>query len=764
MLSNVVFIILPVNWTVTRKVSINENSTVFDLRPFTTYVLRAQLVGVSSFGNWTDMIILETSEGIPSAVKNLTVVESSFNEVEVNWDSPLHPNGIIQNYVMETTGLRSYNSSFYELYRFDLANRTQRKTGRLSPATLYNISVYARNSKYDGLKIAFAYITQALPPLQPLPVVLNEATSIFANIMLTAVAVAAVNGPITCYEVIVEQQEGNREYLNFSKAIPSYDEALSRNLSFYVAKKIPPFTGMINFFIGDGNIESGLRNPPLHQRRNYTIHIRARTEWNGKTLYSTPSATQLIRYPVRQKPVSASDRKTPYSITIRLPKFDEKTQYSRIIIMKVDPKSIVGIPHPDNYKDSNITVYSISQTKQFTLPYVTAELGRNYFETVDTFVIGDGQQTNRSTMRKRRNVSNGSKTTFFNGPLDPGSSYIMFYRAYHTEAVYFSSDWSDQITTENFPLEEKAPKGSEAGLIVGIIICIVAVPFFIVVGYIIWRRNRKSFEANYRFSTMELVAKDKKTHKITFSEGSFDPDSSSGSSNNAPPHDLIYEIDPAHAPISISEFSDYYDTMKEKDYGFEDEFNELDDSSSKQRQEAKKKVNTALNRNAEAVPLDFARVVLSRDAKGASDYINAAYIDSYNMRNAYIATQAPMKETIEDFWDMISQQNVRTIVMLSHILDDDRLNPSDYWPTSSLVFRNHELTVESKDTVFEDHAVIRTFALSGKKTALRIVRLFQFNKWPERGVPSSIKDLLRFRDQVNKWRKGETSPQVIHCK
>ena len=48
---------------------------------------------------------------------------------------------------------------------------------------------------------------------------------------------------------------------------------------------------------------------------------------------------------------------------------------------------------------------------------------------------------------------------------------------------------------------------------------------------------------------------------------------------------------------------------------------------------------------------------------GMPDYINASRI-RLNDEIFYIATQAPMKNTINDFWNMVWEQNIEVIVML----------------------------------------------------------------------------------------------------
>ena len=82
--------------------------------------------------------------------------------------------------------------------------------------------------------------------------------------------------------------------------------------------------------------------------------------------------------------------------------------------------------------------------------------------------------------------------------------------------------------------------------------------------------------------------------------------------------------------------------------------------------EANKSVNQAKNRYKNVYPYDSTRVKLSQiHGTLGSDYINASYIDGYVQVRAFVATQAPLSTTLEDFWRMIWEVDSRSIVMLS---------------------------------------------------------------------------------------------------
>ena len=76
--------------------------------------------------------------------------------------------------------------------------------------------------------------------------------------------------------------------------------------------------------------------------------------------------------------------------------------------------------------------------------------------------------------------------------------------------------------------------------------------------------------------------------------------------------------------------------------------------------------NAGKNRFINTMPFDSNRVKLTPlPGIVGSDYINASYIDSDKTHWAFIATQGPLKSTMEDFSRMLIEQNSNIIVMLS---------------------------------------------------------------------------------------------------
>lgn len=84
--------------------------------------------------------------------------------------------------------------------------------------------------------------------------------------------------------------------------------------------------------------------------------------------------------------------------------------------------------------------------------------------------------------------------------------------------------------------------------------------------------------------------------------------------------------------------------------------------------------NKKKNRYENIKPFDDNRVKLSKLVNSdGSDYINASYVDTYAHKKAFIATQAPLVETLSDFWRMIYENESWVIVMLGQEIENGQV-------------------------------------------------------------------------------------------
>ncbi|XP_052229607.1 receptor-type tyrosine-protein phosphatase alpha-like isoform X2 [Dreissena polymorpha] len=177
---------------------------------------------------------------------------------------------------------------------------------------------------------------------------------------------------------------------------------------------------------------------------------------------------------------------------------------------------------------------------------------------------------------------------------------------------------------------------------------------------------------------------------------------------------------------------------------------------------ALKPENKPKNRYADIIAYDHSRVVLtplSHDPH--SDYVNANYLDGYNSKKAYIASQGPNKAMVADFWRMIWQEKVVKIVMLTNLLENHKKKCEQYWPLEGSQTYG-EVTVEGLETAEYTDYIIRTFTISVGKMS-RIIKQFHFLSWTDHGAPTYPTTLLNFRRKVQQFTPDSVSPILIHC-
>uniref|UniRef100_A0A0X3PIQ3 protein-tyrosine-phosphatase n=1 Tax=Schistocephalus solidus TaxID=70667 RepID=A0A0X3PIQ3_SCHSO len=177
--------------------------------------------------------------------------------------------------------------------------------------------------------------------------------------------------------------------------------------------------------------------------------------------------------------------------------------------------------------------------------------------------------------------------------------------------------------------------------------------------------------------------------------------------------------------------------------------------------------NMTKNRTSQVLPYEGNRVVLSqlRDVEGA-DYINASFVDGYWSRQAYIATQAPLANTVKDFWRMVWEHNSPIIVMLSQLSEAGRQLSFQYWPAEHSE-RYQNFLVEPMVEYNMPSFVLREFRMTDSRDGqTRTLRQFQFSDWRETSSPSRTAEaLIELIAQVHKTQAqfGQDGPITVHC-
>jgi len=176
-------------------------------------------------------------------------------------------------------------------------------------------------------------------------------------------------------------------------------------------------------------------------------------------------------------------------------------------------------------------------------------------------------------------------------------------------------------------------------------------------------------------------------------------------------------------------------------------------------------VHAPKNRYRNVLAYDHSRVVLKDGQVG--DYINGNRIPGFKNLGRYIATQGPVPTSIGDFWRMVWQENVSTIVKVTREVESGVLKCHRYWPDphgeppqKTVVLGGVTITHLEHDQ--NDVFVTRNFKIS-KDGVERELAQYSYEAWPDHGVPLTTKQFLDFRAAVKKTTDASKGPVVVHC-
>ncbi|KAI9315640.1 protein-tyrosine phosphatase-like protein [Dichotomocladium elegans] len=215
-----------------------------------------------------------------------------------------------------------------------------------------------------------------------------------------------------------------------------------------------------------------------------------------------------------------------------------------------------------------------------------------------------------------------------------------------------------------------------------------------------------------------------------------------------------------------------------------------------------------LNRYTNVWPFEYTRVKINQREPGATDYINASYIEYVdcdpatiaspsesledfvpNLRSLdeqrkqsptgrqyrrYISTQGPLPATFGDFWTVVWQQKTCVIVMLTKEEEMNRIKCHRYWPRAVGDSAEYgpikvtcvaETTHQGKDK--EDLTFVRKLVLDHQGMQ-RTVHHIQYMGWMDFGVPDDpigTLALIKLADGIQRQSEeaDEVGPMIVHC-
>ncbi|NWX54293.1 PTPRJ phosphatase, partial [Promerops cafer] len=350
-----------------------------------------------------------------------------------------------------------------------------------------------------------------------------------------------------------------------------------------------------------------------------------------------------------------------------------------------------------------------------------------------TYVIKTEQaESHSSHSQNGKNIINVGKGNtvhgYENGPLIPLRSYRACVAGF-TNITFLADMIEGEDSYVSFsPCSEPVLLPQDPGVIAGVVIgCLLAIFAVVAIGgFIFWRRRRK----------------DKRNNEVSFS--------------------------PIKSKmIKVENFESYFKKQQaDSNCGFAEEYEELKSAGVHQPKfAAELPENRGKNRYNNVLPYDISRVKLSNQSPGTGDYINANYMPGYNSKKAFIAAQGPLPNTIEDFWQMIWEKSIYSIVMLTKCVEQARTKCEQYWPDKQPKSYGDIIVTMVSEVVLPEWT-IRDFTVEKSNTPeSHTVRQFHFTSWPDHGVPETTDLLINFRHLVHEYNSQNPmdSPTLVHC-
>ncbi|XP_043092464.1 receptor-type tyrosine-protein phosphatase beta [Puntigrus tetrazona] len=491
----------------------------------------------------------------------------------------------------------------------------------------------------------------------------------------------------------------------------------------------------------------------LEPFRNYTIYITVMSGEKQSSTTKTSVITMIDRPPVPPVTVRVSEQSTVITHFTILFKFNcswfsdanGAIRFFTVIVTEsndvsnVQPEQRHPLPSYLDYRQN----HSIKAYQTGYFHSLCAEGSDSKIRVFEINLGGGMKRLGGACKWDSESLQHG--THFCDGPLNPKTSYRLSVRAFTQLFDEENKECVHPLYTDTYlslPLMTKSVPRN--GLTGGITAAMFLVSMVLVV-------------------TALFIYK-KRAHKIAVKES---PIMKMCMWKELPTSQMCSGI---RSPVQATHFESHLVKLQaDCSYLLSEEFEGLKDVGRTQTQNAARLLgNRSKNRYNNILPYDSTRVRLScLEDDPYSDYINANYIPGNNFRWQYIATQGPLPGTKDDFWRMVWEQNVHSLVMVTQCVERGMVKCDRYWPIDSEPLYYGDVVVQLLSEKILPEWTIRDFKISCEDQLRypRTVRQFHYTIWPDHGVPETTQSLIQFVRTFRDYIDRATSPgvTVVHC-
>ncbi|XP_071041990.1 tyrosine-protein phosphatase non-receptor type 21 [Parasteatoda tepidariorum] len=181
--------------------------------------------------------------------------------------------------------------------------------------------------------------------------------------------------------------------------------------------------------------------------------------------------------------------------------------------------------------------------------------------------------------------------------------------------------------------------------------------------------------------------------------------------------------------------------------------------------------NVLRNRFKDVFPYEENRVRLTPTSENKTGYINASYLNVSigSMQRFYIAAQGPLPNTLYSFWQMVWEDHVMVIVMLTDVQEEGREKCFPYWPQedgNKLQIGEFQITrnFSMSSSTYTTCSLSLSHVISHQQRPLWHI---QYTDWPDHSCPHDLPGFISFMGEMDAVRRHAAAdsrqPVLVHC-